>query len=239
MKEHGIVAQPGLEVPTMKEKQDHLYNYTHQLLILLLLRANHNDAIKLGDGARLIRLYKYFMLFFKVSKCPKYALAMLHLQAQVNCLLTSRLAHSLVWNRFVNHQGKTDTNHPMDLDVEHDNKYFKNDCHSYRGEYTEKTVNTIGRSTGKSEEIIKNFDRTTTVQRPSGKHSRISTECDIKILVEHVCSAEVFKSIPGRCHSAFPDVSHNLLEKLNMDKLHQWMKSSLKTFGKKHFYKME
>ena len=66
---HAIEVLPTPEQP----KQDHLYNYTHQLLIMLLLRANHDDAIKLGDGARVIRLYKYFMLFFKVSKicnCP-------------------------------------------------------------------------------------------------------------------------------------------------------------------------
>ena len=32
-------------------------------VVLLLLRANHNDAIKLGDGERVIRLYKYFVVF--------------------------------------------------------------------------------------------------------------------------------------------------------------------------------
>jgi len=62
------------------EGEDRIYKYTHQLLVLLLLRANHNNAIKLGDGQRLLRLYKYFMLFFKVSSCPKYAIAMLHLK---------------------------------------------------------------------------------------------------------------------------------------------------------------
>ena len=232
MKVHAIEAVP----PTPEEpKQDHLYNYTHQLLILLLLRANH-DAFKFGDGARVIRLYKYFILFFKVSKCPKYAIAMLHLQAQVNCLLTPRLAHSLTWNRFVNHQGKADTNHPMDLEIEHDNKFFKNDCHSYRGEFTEKTVNRIGRSTESSKEIVRNFDHTTSVQRPSGRHTRLSTEDDVKALVEHVCSAEVFKNIPGRVHSAFPNISHNLLQQLEMDKLHKWTMASLKKFRKKHFY---
>ena len=192
-KNHGIeeVLEPASTEPT----QDHLYNYTHQLLILLLLRENHSDAIKLGDGARVLRLYKYFMLFFKVSSCRKYAIAMLHLLAQVNCLLIPRLAHSLVWNPFVNHQGQVDTNHPMDLDVEHDNKYFKNDCHSYRGEFTEKTIN---RSTERSNQIVMNFHHeTTSVTKPSGIHSRLSTEDDVKALVEHVYSANVYKNIPG------------------------------------------
>ena len=233
---HGIeeILEPSSTEPT----QDHLYNYTHQLLILLLLRENHNNAIKLGDGARVLRLYKYFMLFFKVSSCPKYAIAMLHLQAQVNCLLTPRLAHSLVWNRFVNHQGRVDTNHPMDLDVEHDNKFFKNDCHSYRGEFTEKTINRIGRSMEKSNQIVMNFHQNTSVAKPSGIHTKLSTEDDVKALVEHVYSANVYKNIPGRAHSAFPNVSHNLLSQIDMEKCHKWMKTSLKRFSNKHFYKV-
>lgn len=124
----------------------------------------------------------------------------------------------------------------MDLEVEHDNKFFKNDCHSYRGEFTEKTVNRIGRSTESSEEITQNFDRTTSVRKPSGRHTRLSTEDDVKALVQHVCSSDVYKNIPGRVHSAFPTVSHNLLEQIEMDKLHKWLKVSLKKFCKKHFY---
>ena len=56
---HAIEVPPTPEEP----KQDNLYNYTHQLLIMLLLRANHDDAIKLRDGARVIRQYKYFVVF--------------------------------------------------------------------------------------------------------------------------------------------------------------------------------
>ncbi|KAL9977018.1 hypothetical protein ACROYT_G014378 [Oculina patagonica] len=51
--------------------QDKVYNYTHQALVLVLLRKNHEDAIKLADGERIVRLYKFFSLFYKVSKCPK------------------------------------------------------------------------------------------------------------------------------------------------------------------------
>ena len=74
---------------------DRVYSYTRQALLLLLLRMDHEDAIKLADGERVLRLYKFFCLFYKVSNCPKYAIAMLHLQAQVKCLLSPRLAHSL------------------------------------------------------------------------------------------------------------------------------------------------
>ena len=84
-----------LEPTVDKEDEDHVYNYTRLLLILLLLLRNHDNAIRLGDGARLIRLYKFFYLYFKVSHCPKYAYGTLELLAQVNHLLSPRMAHYL------------------------------------------------------------------------------------------------------------------------------------------------
>ena len=145
----------------LSQKDDKVRNYTHQLLILLLLRLDHNDAIKHRDRECIIRLYKYFSLYFKVSNCPKYSYTLLQLQAQVNALLSPTLAHSLTWNRSLSHQGKPDTNHPMDLEIE----LFKNDCQSYRGEIPEKTVQHVGRSTMPAEEIHRNFEKTCEVKR--------------------------------------------------------------------------
>jgi hypothetical protein len=50
-----------LEPNIDKEDEDHVYNYTRLLLILLLLLHNHDNAILLGDGTRLLRLYKLFI----------------------------------------------------------------------------------------------------------------------------------------------------------------------------------
>lgn len=197
---------------------------------------NHNDAIKHGDGERVIKLYKYFQMFFKISNCPKYSIAMLHLQAQVNCLLTPRLACSLTWNRFVNHQGKQNTNHPMDLEIEHENKTFKNDCHSFHGEITDKSIARVSRSTEVSEEIVHNYDRCTMVKKPSGKHTKLSTEGDVAMIVEHLKPSDVFQNIPGRCHSAFETIEHDLLQQLDVDRYKVWISKSIKKFKKKHFY---
>ena len=153
------------------EYEDRVYNYTHQMFILLLLRLNHNDAISLRDGERILRLYKLFGLYFKVSKCPKYAFAILHLQAQVSCLLSPRLAHSITWNHSVNTKGHKNSNYPMDLSVEHDNKTFKTDIHSYRGEITEKCITKVSRSLEATDDILLSFDK--------GKHSKLSTKEDV------------------------------------------------------------
>ena len=219
-------------------KEDKVKNYTHQLLVMLLLGLNHNDAIKLADGPHLVRIYRYFCLYFKVSNCPKYAFAMLHLQAQVKCLLSPRLVHSLIWNRFVNNNGQLDTNHPMDLEIEHDSKSFKTNCHSFRGEITEKTTKRVGRSTIPSDDILHNFDSTTQVKKPSGKHTMMSTKEDVIALVDHLLPANVFSIIPGRAHSAFESMPTNLLDSIDCEKLKTWIGHSLKKFSKKHYYKI-
>ena len=152
---------------------------------------------------------------------------MLHLQAQVNCLLTPRMSYSLIWNRFLNHPGAIDTNHAMDLDIEHDNKSFKNDCHFYRGEITDKSIDRESRSMEKSDAILYNFDKITSVKKPSGRHTRMSTEEDVMLPVEHIKPADVFQKKTGRLHKAFPDIKHNCLEQLDMDKLKDWISNSL------------
>lgn len=238
-KEHNFSAvqhNSGNQPPT-ENALDKVYNYTHQALLLLLLRLNHEDAIKLADGGRILRLNKFFCLFYKISKCPKYAIATLHLQAQVNCLLSPRLAHSLTWNRFVNHQGKIDSNFPMDKEVEHDNLAFKTDIHSYKGEITDKSIARVSHSTSPTDEILSGFDKCTQIRKPSGKHTEVSTEGDISALVEHFLEADLYRKIPGRKHSAFPEMKHNLLTDLNVDELKSWISNSLKKFSRKHFYK--
>lgn len=79
----------------------------------------------------------------------------------------------------------------MDLEIEHDTKLFKNDCQSYRGEITDKTMKRVGRSTMPSDEILKNFDKTSEVKRLSGKDTMMSTQEDVLALVEHLVPAQV------------------------------------------------
>lgn len=77
-----------------------------------LLRLNHTDAIRMGDGQRIMDINMYLYLLYKQNNCPKYAYGILETLVQANVLLSERLAYRLIWNRTVNHQGKADTNHP-------------------------------------------------------------------------------------------------------------------------------
>ena len=143
------------------------------------------------------------------------------------------MAYSLKWNWFVNHKGQADTTHPMDLDFEHDNKYFKDDNHSFRGEITDKSIIRVSRSVEGSQSILKIFDKCSAVRKPSGVHTSLSTKEDVLTIVEHLQKAEVYKSVPGRQHSAFTNMSYSLLEKIDMTEHNKWIRKSLMQFEKK------
>ena len=216
--------------------EDGILNYTKLSLALGLLRLNHTDAIRMGDGQRIVDINMYLYMLYKQNNCPKYAYGILETLAQANVLLSERLAYQLIWNRTVNHQGKADTNHPNDLDLEHQNKLFKDQIHSYRGVFTEKSIARVSRSVVSTDKILKSYDSSMKVFRPSGKHKTANTEDDIEIILKHLLERKVFDYTPGRCHTQFRTVKSNPFGSLDGEKLRDWISACLKKYSQEHFY---
>ena len=65
---------------------------------------NFLDAVKEGDGARILWQYKYFMLYCKAdgTHSTKYALECLYQFFLVYALLSPRDSERFTWNRSVN-----------------------------------------------------------------------------------------------------------------------------------------
>lgn len=181
--------------------------------------------------------YKFLYLYFKNSQRPKYAYGSLETWCQANYLLSERYASDLVWNRFVNNQGKSDTNMPVDLDVEHLNKPLKTDLKTYRGDITDPSVQRLSRTVEDTEKIVRNFDKQNDVKRPSGTHRAASFDDDINILVQYMNEKKVFGHIPGRQHTHIRKISADVLATLDMKDIHAWLKSCISGFCNKHYYK--
>ncbi|VDI25295.1 Hypothetical predicted protein [Mytilus galloprovincialis] len=219
-----------------ENESDGVSAYTKLVLTLGLLRMDHNDAIHMGDGSRMLKIDQFLVLYYKYCHCTKYAFGTLETIAQTEVLLTERQAHRLIWNRTVNHKGDANTNHPNDLDVEHCNKVFKDSAHSYRGVFTEKVVSRVSKSAMKVHEIIKQFDKMCNVHVPSGRHKTCDKEIDIITLVRQFQACNLFDFIPGRSHYAYPNMKENPLTELDMEIVRDWIGASLKKFQNKHFY---
>jgi hypothetical protein len=235
IKEHGhqlLQEEYGGDMP-----QDPVYNYTCVSITLCLLRLEHNDAISMGDGQRIMLVHKFLTLIYKISNCPKYAHAMLETQCQISILLSKRDAFHFTWERTVNHQGRNNTNFPNDQDMEHQNLIFKTEAKTYRGKFTAKTMKRVSKSAQATDEIAKNYDRVTKVFRPSGVHALPDWTKDIEKVVKNMKVKDLFVNKPGQrvrkaMHTSNPDV----LSKLKMGYLKNWMKTCFETFERKHFY---
>ena len=85
-----------------KEHKDQILHYQKALFTINMYLRNINDAIKEGDGLRLLTTYKFAMLYFKATNHHKYALTILRLLCTVK--YSPAKAFSPIWNRFI---GKT------------------------------------------------------------------------------------------------------------------------------------
>ena len=88
--------------PAVNAKDD-VRNYQLALLEYDMLFINFTDAISEADGLRIVRCWKFFLMFMKMdgAQSRKYALEGLHLLSQVYTTLSPRDAHRPIWNRSV------------------------------------------------------------------------------------------------------------------------------------------
>ncbi|KAK6178242.1 hypothetical protein SNE40_013050 [Patella caerulea] len=83
------------------------------------------DAIRENDGERIILHWKMDLLQFFEKHHPKYFLIGFRLLASINGAVSTRLQHTLKWNRCVNVNGRAGNNIAMDLQMEYYNKEYK------------------------------------------------------------------------------------------------------------------
>lgn len=165
--------------------------------MLTFLIKDFIDARKYGDGERILKLYKYFLRYFKAFERTKYAFQSLYLLSKINYLLPPSLAYELKWNRFVNNKGGIN-NIELDRCIEHRNKYAKEELKALKGKLTEQSIDRVSKSYDEIKQIINLFNFQTAIYKPSGKHSKANWETDIKVLAESFTKNDLFINKEGR-----------------------------------------
>jgi hypothetical protein len=212
-----------------EEQNDDMFNYQCSLLQYGLLYLNFKDAIAEGDGSRIMRIWKFFLLYFRENSTrSKYALEALYLLFQVNSLMTPRKAHQLTWNRSANNRGGPGKNVPLDLDLEHDNNFVKSACKKLGRNLTSKAVTTICRSSMVARKCIEEFDSESKIRRRSGKHVSQSDANDIGILVDGLMKQESFTKKPGRTYNHYSKFKRSHLNNVDMSSLYKWINNHKK-----------
>ena len=96
---------------TVPKIGDSIHNYARVLCHLRSLALEFHDVWEEGDGERICRCWKVFLLHFRKKGRTKYAWEALRLQLQL-LSLPPRLSSQIKWNRFVNTHGGLGRNIP-------------------------------------------------------------------------------------------------------------------------------
>ena len=212
----------------LKPETDQVADYAKQVLSLGCFYLEFCDAIREGDGERVLRCWHYLLPIFAGSGRKNYSCEVLNMLFQHSYGLPPRLSAELTWSRFVNVHGHPGKNIPADLHMEHLNRLVKEAIKNLGANKTEKTISRIGRAIGTIAPVLYQFDHENNVTTQLGAHHIASSEKDRNIIVSELLRAKVFSTVPGRKHSTFPKPRHILHAKTE-DELITWMMNRLYT----------
>ena len=82
---------------TRQSAPDGVFDYSSAVLNDGLLLLELWDAIREGDGIRVLRCWKFMLLYWRYAGHTKYCLEALRLWGSVNATATPRIVHEIVW----------------------------------------------------------------------------------------------------------------------------------------------
>lgn len=202
-------------------KKDGIYSYQRALLAINLLLRNINDAIREGDGERLLVSYKMALLYFKSTGHTKYAYSVIKLMYQIK--YKPQDAFRLIWGRFVNTHGFIGRNIPNDLHLEHLNGYLKELLRSLRGNFNESNCSRVARALNNTKIIVENFEKTLLIESQRSFGNTPKSFNDIKKLTEELYKAQVFQKKENRHYESYQDFNENVFLGLE-ETIYPWIK---------------
>ncbi|XP_028404057.1 uncharacterized protein LOC114526731 isoform X1 [Dendronephthya gigantea] len=217
-----------LEATSVHEDDDML-SYQRSLLDYGMLVLNFFDAISEGDGQRVVRCWKFFLMYLKhQGGSAKYSLEALYLMFQINALLSPKCTHHLIWNRFTKSKPGISGNIPLDLQLEFLNKLVKEAIKNQGAGASDKSLDRICHSLGVTSSLMKTFDTNLSVFKRAGRHVKTSTQGDLKKIVNELVVNNAFTCTPGRRYSVFKHVKPSLLSGFDMHKMFTWINNHKK-----------
>ena len=138
-------AHPSQASDASDECNDLVLEYARETLTLGLFLMEFIDAIREGDGHRIIRCWRFFLLLFKASNRKNYSIEAFTLLCQFHFIFSERMKQQLVWSRTVNIHGRPGRNVSMDLHMEHLNRECKASIAGLGANITEQAVKRVGK----------------------------------------------------------------------------------------------
>ena len=201
-----------------KEYKDEVFLYASEVLSLGLIWHGFHDAIKEGDGERILNYWKFLLVIFKSTNHHNYAKEATNFLIQYYYRLSERQRTQLLWSRCVNTRGIPGTNIPCDLHMEHLNKRLKKVIYSMGANVSPSAIVKAGKALGPVNHICQIFEEQTTQYKNSHCHKIPGFGKDFSTVLDVLDSEKIFTVIPGRQHKSFKS-KHGLMEKLTRKNL--------------------
>ena len=202
---------------------DKKLEYSKLVISLGLLYFEFCDAIKEGDGIRVLRCWRYMLLLFKCTDRVNYSIEAFTMLAQYHFLFSQCQAHQLLWSRFINVHGLPSHNIPCDLFMEHLNRVCKDAVRGLGANKTPQALVKIGRVVGILDNVMINFDEDNMVKQQSGRHEVANFRKDMITVVKVLINEELLVYKPHRKHETFGSVDRNPIQGIDHEQLLSWM----------------
>ena len=211
-KTHGMHSHPSaLPIPTsVASVKDDVRNYQLALLEYGMLFMNFTDAISEADGLRILRCWKFFLMFMKMdgAQSRKYALEGLHLLSQFYTILKHGMGGNI----------------PLDLALEHYNRVLKEVIKKMRPNASNKTaISRFCKSISINKQLMDNFDLDCKVLKQSGLHIQKKCLGDLNKIVNELVVNNAFKCCAGRSYRHFKDCPPSLLSNFDLHGMFKWI----------------
>ena len=205
--------------------KDDVYEYTREMLTLLLILENYHDAVREGDGDRVMLIWKILMLVFKATKRTNYAKEAAILLLQRHCLLSERKAAQLVWSRFVNTSGFTGHNIPTDLHIEHLNRRLKGILRQSGSNIIQpNSIVRASKAVGFVNQVCTTFELECGLKIPYGQHKKIAFAKEVRVIADCLQEKQAFTMKDyQRCHHTFSKKQRRLITSLQPKEIESWL----------------
>lgn len=205
-----------------RDPADSIYHYTEQLLTIGSIYLEMSDAVREGDGERLIRTWRYLLIIFRNSNRRNYAKDAVLLLHQYMYELSPQQSEQLLFNRFVNTHGGIGRNISADLHMEHLNKIVKDGISRMSSSKSEKAIIRLSKAIGTLSPVLDKFDEANHIRDYRGRKKKVKFEKDLQIVVTELIKNDAFLNIPGRKYVSSLNPK-SLLHKTDKTELIQWI----------------
>lgn len=215
------------------EKPDFLFNYHSAKLTFGLILADINDAIREGDGDRLIDMYKIALPIYYSHGRTKYQYTTLLLLVKTEAILSKLQSFRMKWNRFCNTKGRKGHNISLDLRLEQLNNLLKAFLKVLGSNLSQLSAQRVACCLDALEAILESIDKDCNINKEVKQRQCKDKDETVLQIVKDLTEKQVFVNTPGRKgYDSFPKFSGNIISKLDFRDFYSWIKDKLNIWEK-------